>query len=164
MSETYVYRTTEGCFSYSLQIVRIIHFQSFWSLICLSLLQILQECNFKKNSDDTSLRVFYNGVLSIFNCNDCCKRWYFTFNGAECSAPLPIDGVVYMRTGAEPNALKELLRVRHIEGVCENIPKGEVKVGFWVGNCRGWGDADARTAWNSVARIYVEEMPPPQHH
>ena len=50
-----------------------------------------------------------------------------------------------MRTGAEPNALKELLRVRHIEGLCENIPKGEVKVGFWVGNCRGWSDADART-------------------
>jgi len=28
----------------------------------------------------------------------------------------------------------------------------------------GSGDADAGTAWNSVARIYVEEMPPPQHH
>ena len=67
-----------------------------------------------------------------------------------------------MRTGAAPNPVKELLRVRQIEGVCENIHKGEVKVGFWVGNCRGYGDADARTAWNSVARIYVEEIPPPQ--
>ena len=69
-----------------------------------------------------------------------------------------------MRTGAAPNPVKELLRVRQIEGVCENIHKGEVKVGFSVGNCRGWGDADARTAWNSVARIFVEEMPPPQDH
>ena len=67
-----------------------------------------------------------------------------------------------MRTGAEQNDLKELLGVHHIEGVCENISKGEVKVGFWVGNCRGYGDAEARTAWNSVARIFVEEIPAPQ--
>ncbi|XP_020618704.1 collagen triple helix repeat-containing protein 1-like [Orbicella faveolata] len=123
----------------------------------------LLECIFKKNSDDTGLRVFYNGVLGIFNCDRCCKRWYFTFNGAECSAPSPIDGLLHMRTGTG-NALKALLRVRHIEGVCEKVPKGEVRVGFWVGNCYGWGDADARTAWGAVARIYVEEMPPPQHH
>ena len=24
----------------------------------------------------------------------CCKRWHFAFNGAECSAPLTIDGIV----------------------------------------------------------------------
>ena len=115
-----------------------------------------------KNSDDTGLRVFFNGVTGIANCNKCCKRWYFTFNGAECSSPLTIDGVVYMQRGKEP--FNRLLRVRQIEGVCEKIPKGEVKVGFWVGNCAGFGDAGfATTGWNSVSRIYVEEMPPPQH-
>jgi len=54
-------------------------------------------------------------------------------------------------------------RVRQIEGVCENIPKGEVKVEFRVGRCAGYGDADARTGWGTVSRIYVEEMTPPQH-
>ncbi|KAL9975777.1 hypothetical protein ACROYT_G012971 [Oculina patagonica] len=121
------------------------------------------ECVFQKQSDNTGLRVFFNGPLRIYNCNGCCKRWYFTFNGAECTAPDAIDGVVYMATGASPNAIKDLHRVRMIEGVCEKVSKGEVKVGFWVGNCAGYGAADAYTGWNSVSRIYVEEVPPPQH-
>ena len=49
-----------------------------------------------------------------------------------------------------------------IEGVCENVPRGEVTVGFSVGNCAGYDDADAYTGWKSVSRICVEEMPPLQ--
>ena len=60
------------------------------------------------------------------------------------------------------NVIKNLLRVRHIEGVCMNIGRGIVRVGFWVGNCASYGSADAHTGWNSVSRIYVEEVPPPQ--
>ena len=89
------------------------------------------------------------------------KRWYFTFNGAECSAPAAIDGVVYMRFG-RGSRHKNLLRPRHIEGICDKIHKGTVRVGFWVGNCAGYGSADAYNGWNSVSRIYVEEVPPPQ--
>ncbi|XP_067032974.1 uncharacterized protein [Acropora muricata] len=36
---------------------------------------------------------------SLFNCHNCCRRWYFTFNGVECAAPAAIEGVVYMRNG-----------------------------------------------------------------
>lgn len=106
----------------------------------------------------SSLRVFFSGALRILNCHRCCKRWFFTFNGAECSGPMPIDGIVYMQ------GLKTLqpLRVRHIEGYCENIPRGEVRVGFNVGNCAGYGNADAHSGWNSVSRIVVEEVPAPQ--
>jgi len=58
---------------------------------------------------------------------------------------------------------KNLHRVRQIEGVCEKVNKGIVRVGFRVGNCAGgFGTADAETGWNSVSRIYVEEVPPPQ--
>jgi len=57
---------------------------------------------------------------------------------------------------------KNLHRPRHIEGVCEKVGRGTVRVGFWVGNCAGFGSADAQTGWNSVSRIYVEEVPPPQ--
>ena len=57
---------------------------------------------------------------------------------------------------------KNLLRVRQIEGVCEKVPAGIVRVGFWVGNCAHYGAADAHTGWNSVSRIIVEEVPPPQ--
>ena len=59
-------------------------------------------------------------------------------------------------------AKKDLHRVRQIEGACEKVQKGVVRVGFWVGNCNGIGSADEYTGWNSVSRIYVEEIPPPQ--
>ena len=57
---------------------------------------------------------------------------------------------------------KDLHRVRQIEGACEKVHKGRVRVGFWVGNCAGFRTADAYTGWRSVSRIYVEEVPPPQ--
>ena len=67
-----------------------------------------------------------------------------------------------MINGNKSGARKDLLRVRQIEGVCEKVLKGDVRVGFWVGNCKGFDSADAKTGWNSVSRIYVEEVPPPQ--
>ena len=123
--------------------------------------QFPQECLFYKKSADTGLRVFFNGALSIYGCDNCCSRWYFTFNDAECSAPLAIDGVVYLHKGSPDQ--KNLQRVREIDGVCEKVPKGIVRVGFWVGKCHAFGSsADAYTGWNSVSRIHVEEVPPPQ--
>ena len=53
----------------------------------------------------------------------------------------------------------DLHRVRHIEGHCNNILAGSVRVGFWIGNCAGYGIADGFTGWNSVSRIFVEEVP-----
>ncbi|KAL9975832.1 hypothetical protein ACROYT_G013038 [Oculina patagonica] len=123
---------------------------------------LIKECDFYKTSDNTGLRVFWNGNLRLFKCHHCCRRWYFTFNGAECSGPAAIDGVVYMINGDKSGAQNDLHRPRQIEGVCENVSKGIVRVGFWVGNCAGFGSANAHTGWNSVSRIYVEEVPPPQ--
>ena len=57
---------------------------------------------------------------------------------------------------------KDLHRHRHIEGYCNQVPKGHVRVGFWVGNCAGYGDADAFSCYKSVSRIVIEEVPPPQ--
>ena len=53
-------------------------------------------------------------------------------------------------------------RVRHIEGHCFNIHKGHVRVGFNIGNCARYGNADGYSGWNSNSRIFVEEVPPPQ--
>ena len=120
---------------------------------------VIKDCVFTKNFSDTSLHVAWTGALRVTSCTGCCKRWYFTFNGAECSAPLPIDGIVYLST---VNTAQNPSRVRHIEGHCSNIHKGKVRVGFWVGNCHGYGNADAYTGWNSVSRILVEENPKAQ--
>ena len=118
---------------------------------------LIRDCIFVKKQDDTYLRVFFAGNLRIYNCDACCKRWFFTFNGAECH--VRIEGVYYMWKG---KGTQNLHRHRHIEGYCANINKGSVRVGFNVGNCNHYGNADARTGWNSVSRIVVEEVPPPQ--
>ena len=52
--------------------------------------------------------------------------------------------------------------LRHIEGHCNNIHKGNVRVGFWIGNCASYGNADGYTGFNSVSRIFVEEVPKAQ--
>ncbi|XP_028409522.1 collagen triple helix repeat-containing protein 1-like [Dendronephthya gigantea] len=119
---------------------------------------LIQDCTFNKKANDSSLRVFYGGNLRIHNCNYCCKRWYFAFNSIECKNPMAIDGIFYMARGLK----RDILRHRHIEGYCNKLPKGKVRVGFWVGNCKGYKNADAYSGWNSVSRIVIEEVPPPQ--
>ena len=48
-----------------------------------------------------ALHVYFAGNLPIASCDNCCSRWYFTFNAAECSSPDRIDGAFYMATAAE---------------------------------------------------------------
>lgn len=120
---------------------------------------LIQNCEFTKNFSDTSLRVYFAGNLRIYKCNQCCSRWYFTFNGAECSAPGPIEGAVYMNRGQD----QDLHRHRHIEGHCNNIHKGKVRAGFWVGDCKtGHTLADAYTGWATLSRIFIQEVPKAQ--
>jgi hypothetical protein len=117
---------------------------------------VLQNCIFNKKYDNTSLRVFYSGVLRSYG-NNVCNRWYFTFDGAECATPATIDGVVYVQTVQEnPH------RPRRIEGYCNKVPKGHIRVGFWVGKCEGENLGDGNTGWKSMSRIVIEEVPPPQ--
>ena len=52
--------------------------------------------------------------------------------------------------------------VRRIEGHCNNIHKGRVRVGFWVGNCQLGVAGDASTKWQSVSRIFIEDVPKTQ--
>ncbi|XP_031573023.1 collagen triple helix repeat-containing protein 1-like [Actinia tenebrosa] len=119
---------------------------------------LIRDCVFQKKDNNSILHVYWNGNLRIHNCNDCCKRWFFTFNGIECKTPRAIDGIVYMAKGVAHN----IHRVRHIEGHCDKIHKGPVRVGFNVGNCAGYGNVDAKTGWNSNSRLFVEEVPRPQ--
>ena len=123
-----------------------------------SVIFILQNCEFVKNYTDTALHVYFAGNLRINNCDHCCSRWYFTFNGSECSSPGPIDGAFYMRLGRNHN----LLRHRHIEGHCNNIHEGKVRVGFWVGSCGGLKSADALTGWHTLSRMFIGEVPKAQ--
>jgi len=105
------------------------------------------------------LKVVVSGDIQLTDCDICCKRWYVTFDGKECSAPLPIDGVIYVNRGKAFN----LHRPGVIRGHC-NIPRnGKVNVEFRVGNCNRYAaGGDAFTGWNSISRIYIEEVNSPQ--
>ena len=82
-----------------------------------------------------------------------------TEHDTECSSPGTIDGAFFMRTSTNHN----LHRHRHIEGHCNNIQKGKVRVGFWVVKCvTGHKLADAYTGWHSRNRIFIEEVPKAQ--
>ena len=85
-----------------------------------------------------------------------CNRWYFTFNGNECSGPMTIDAIVYQDwSSGNP----DLWHHRSFEGYCENIPQGAVRVELWVGQCSsGHTLGGAYTGWNSVSRIMIEEV------
>ena len=50
-------------------------------------------------------------------------------------------------------------RHRQIEGFCENIPSGSIRVAVHVGNCQSYGSSDRGSGWNSVSRIMIEEYP-----
>ena len=68
-----------------------------------------------------------------------------------------LHGAYHMETAADKNLHRH--RHRHIEGHCNNIHKGKVRVGFWVGNCNnGHALADAYTGWTTMSRIFIEEV------
>ena len=90
-------------------------------------------------------------------CSNCCKRWFITFNGVECSGPLSIDVALWI-----PSSSHNVHRPGSIEGYCESIHKGKIRVGLNIGNCPGYGSANGETGWNSVSRLVIEEIPPSQ--
>ena len=98
--------------------------------------------------------------MGVRGTSSKCNRWYFKFNGNECSGPMTIEAAVY---NYWPSGNPNLLHHRSIDGYCENIPQGAVRVELWVGQCSsGHALGDAHTGWSSVSRIIIEEVSRPQ--
>lgn len=121
---------------------------------------MIKECTFNKLSEKSALKVEFNGDYRIAYCLDCCKRWFFTFNNAECQ-PLAIDGLMHIHAN-QGKTDSNIHKTTQIAGYCEGIGKGIVRVAINVGDCVGRKAADAYTGWNSVTRLMIEEVPPPQ--
>uniref|UniRef100_A0A8C9E8Q0 Collagen triple helix repeat containing 1 n=1 Tax=Phocoena sinus TaxID=42100 RepID=A0A8C9E8Q0_PHOSS len=118
------------------------------------------ECTFTKMRSNSALRVLFSGSLRLKCRSACCQRWYFTFNGAECSGPLPIEAIIYLDQGSpELNSTINIHRTSSVEGLCEGIGAGLVDIAIWVGTCSDYPKGDASTGWNSVSRIIIEELP-----
>ena len=113
-----------------------------------------QDCAFKKLKSDTALKVSFHGTVRVHG-DDKCNRWYFKFNGNECSGPMTIKAVVYSHwSSGNPN----LHHHRSFDAYCENIPQGAVRVELCVGQCSGHTLGDAYPRWESVSRIMIEEV------
>ena len=121
---------------------------------------LFQDCSFRKLQSDTALKVSFQGNTRVQGSGTKCNRWYFKFNGTECSGPKTIEAAVY--NGWPSHVDPELLHHRSFEGYCENIPQGAVRVELWVGKCSHHTLGDAYTGWNSVSRIMIEEVSRPQ--
>ncbi|CAM4696107.1 unnamed protein product [Leuciscus chuanchicus] len=119
-----------------------------------------QECTFTKQRVTSALRVLFSGSLRLKCKTACCQRWYFTFNGAECVSPLPVESIIYLDQGSpEFNSTINIHRTTSVEGVCGGVGKGLVDVAVWVGTCGDYPHGDASTGWNSVSRVIIEELP-----
>ena len=130
-------------------VVSVNHYTRFITLLQYVL---LQDCAFSKLQSNSALRVSFQANMRVYG-NNKCNRLYFKFIiGNECSGPVTIDssGNFY------------LWHHRSFEGYCENIPQGPVRVELWVRQCSGQHLGNARTVWNSVSRIMIEEVSRPQ--
>uniref|UniRef100_A0A8B9VWH9 Collagen triple helix repeat containing 1 n=6 Tax=Anatidae TaxID=8830 RepID=A0A8B9VWH9_9AVES len=135
--------------------------QCSWSALNYGIdLGKIAECTFTKMRSNSALRVLFSGSLRLKCKNACCQRWYFTFNGAECAGPLPIEAIIYLDQGSpELNSTINIHRTSSVEGLCEGINAGLVDIAIWVGTCADYPRGDASTGWNSVSRIIIEELP-----
>ena len=124
-----------------------------WTITGFTLVSF-QDCSFKKLQSDTAIKVSFQGNMRVSGSVKC-NRWFFKFNGNECSGPMTIEAVVY---NGWPSGSPNLLHHRSFEGYCENIPQGTVIVELWVGQCSGNTLGNANTGWNSVSRIMIEEV------
>ncbi|XP_030337796.1 collagen triple helix repeat-containing protein 1 [Strigops habroptila] len=135
--------------------------QCSWSALNYGIdLGKIAECTFTKMRSNSALRVLFSGSLRLKCKSACCQRWYFTFNGAECAGPLPIEAIIYLDQGSpELNSTINIHRTSSVEGLCEGINAGLVDIAIWVGTCSDYPRGDASTGWNSVSRIIIEELP-----
>ncbi|XP_070557366.1 collagen triple helix repeat-containing protein 1-like [Ptychodera flava] len=114
---------------------------------------IIKECQFHKLSSTTALRVLWNGNIRALSSGGSCTRWYFTFDGAECSDPFPIDTVLHVHNDYN------MLFGTSVEGLCFGIGAGRVDIEFRVATgCYGYQEANVHTGWNSVSRMIIEEV------
>ena len=122
--------------------------------------RLFQDCSFNKLQSNTAIKVSFQGNMRVQGTSSKCNRWFFKFNGNECSGPMTIEAAVYNRW---PSGIPNMLHHRSFEGYCEKIPQGTVRVELWVGSCpSGHTLGDAYTGWSSVSRIMIEEVSRPQ--
>lgn len=107
---------------------------------------------------NSALRVLFSGSLRLKCRSACCQRWYFTFNGAECSGPLPIEAIIYLDQGSpELNSTINIHRTssgKYNSRVCLGSAWGMLDLHAHAGLCPS-SEPQNRQATHSVAKTTV---------
>lgn len=123
---------------------------------------LLKECIFSKKDPNSVLHVVYEGNLQIGLCQDCCKRWYFIFDDAECNNPGPVDAI--MSGGLGRNY--PFYSYGRIEGFCERrFSSGLVRIGLQMENCKTFASSTLPyniQLYKRYGSILIREIPPAQ--
>lgn len=116
-------------------------------------------CGIDKKSDNSRLKITFNGNLRMTGCSECCARWFVTIDGFECSNP--VEGVIYSVNGS----LVNIHRASVISGICATTTAGAISAGrhialLNVGECDGFNETfNAYTGFSTVSTVTIEEIP-----
>lgn len=127
--------------------------------------ETVMECTFSKQSNDTVLRVAWEGNVAVEDCTACCMRWFITINDEECADPGPVDAAIWQDLTTGPLAQPfDLRRPGTVAGICRGgeagwLSPGEHTIGLSVGQCDGLESFSVLTGYNSVSRFIIEEIP-----
>ncbi|KAL9965810.1 hypothetical protein ACROYT_G029658 [Oculina patagonica] len=123
---------------------------------------LLKECIFTKQDSNSVLHVVYEGNLQIGLCKDCCKRWYFIFNDAECKNPGPIDAVMSGGLGLD----YPFYSYGRIEGFCETrFASGPIRIGLQMEDCPTFSSSPIPynlRLYKRYGNILIQEVSPSQ--
>jgi hypothetical protein len=106
---------------------------------------------YQKKAADSLLKLTFSSNLRTAGAAGHCCRWALRVNGQHCAPS--VNGNVYINPGGNWH------QHRTINGICRNIPAGQVTVEPWIEQCPGYGVHDCHTGWNSMTALIVEEIP-----
>ncbi|XP_013399870.1 uncharacterized protein LOC106166018 [Lingula anatina] len=115
---------------------------------------LLKSATYKKKSSLSTLRVKLIGDFDT--PGGLCAKFYFKFNGQECTNPASI----FVRTYTNP--LMSDLRTFPIEGICKGLQSGDIVIDLYATNsCADVGFSggpDITSGSRSNTRLIVEEL------
>ena len=107
--------------------------------------------SYTKQEAGTRLWLQFSSNLRTHGGAGSCCRWALRVNGAQCD--VPVNGNVYI------NPAGNYHHHTTINGICNNVPAGNVNVESFIELCPGYGAADCYTGWNSMTALIVREVP-----
>ena len=122
----------------------------------------LRSVTYKKQRNDTILRVTFHSTLSQYR-HGGCSQWYIQFGGQDCTQPAPITTSIYTLHSDSSHSSNRA--PAEVSGFCNKtsngkLSSGNIQVSVHVKKCQGFSVGNALTGtgvgqWTSY--LLVEE-------